>query len=658
MSGSANYQPHVDGLRAVAVLAVLLFHLGVGGFGGGFVGVDVFLVISGFLITRLIVSEVEQTGTFRFGAFYLRRIRRLAPALLATSAATLVAGALLFSPEMLARTGKETVAAILSVSNFRFWNEADYFDVSASTKPLLHTWSLSLEEQFYLLWPAFLVMLARSRAKRALPAVLAVLAVASLALNPMFANGAPAWMPRRLSAFDDGKSTIFFLLPFRVFEFAIGGLLVWCGGRKPARAWVADAGLVAGLAMIGVATALFDEEMLFPSFAALLPCVGAALAIHCGDRSRLHAILTNPACVGIGLISYSLYLVHWPLIVAWASVSGPLGSTEQLWIGALSLALGYASYRFVETPFRHRTITLKPVAFLAPALVALAVQVGASGGWPWRIQTEIAVDLSKGALEFHRAQYGGAGYGSGMIAGKGCPDIILVGDSHAKQYAEGLVREFAEPRGLTVHMQAGTSCLHMPGFVRTTKGIDWQDRLQKELDAIRAVIDGCEKKPTVVLAHSWLEQMKRSVPVSADGARLERPVTQDDIIDGLGRLKEFLGVDRLVVIGNVPLPRVRNIFEELTKPSLSRRYGLADLSTFAPREDVTAFNGALAAAAAANGTFAFIDPCAALCTADGCLAIDPSGELVYSDATHLSKFGSRKTVRDLAPRLAAGCGLE
>lgn len=659
MKGSAIYQPHVDGLRAVAVVVVLLFHLGVPGFDGGFVGVDVFLVISGFLITRLIVGEVEQTGTFRFAAFYERRIRRLAPALLATSAATLVAGAILFSPEMLARTARECIAAILSISNFRFWNEADYFDVSASAKPFLHTWSLSLEEQFYLLWPGLLVALSKKRSRRFLPVILAGIALASIAINPLFGTGAPSWISKLLpAAAEDGKTTIFFLLPFRVFEFAIGAMLVWCARSIPARGWSADAGLLAGLLMIGFATVRFGEAMLFPSFAGLVPCMGAALVIHCGGHSRLRGLLTNPVCVGIGLISYSLYLVHWPLVVTWGFVAGPIGPTDRLWISATSLVLAYASFRLVEMPFRQRTISLVPIAVAAPALVLLSLQIADSRGWPWRVRPEIEVDLSQAALEFHLSQYGGAGYKPGTILGEGCPDILLVGDSHAKQYAEGILRDFAGPRGLTVHLRAGNSCLHMPGFRRITKGADWQKRLDDELLAIRAVLSGCERKPTLVVAHSWLRQMERAVLVGDDGVQIERPITTTDLVEGLIRLKRECGVERMVVIGNVPLPRITNAFEELTKPSLSRRYRLADLSTFTLREDIVALNADLAAGAARTGAFVFIDPCSVLCEHGICTAIEPSGEFVYSDATHLSKYGSRKAIQGMADRLSRACGLE
>jgi peptidoglycan/LPS O-acetylase OafA/YrhL len=656
MADPTRYQAHVDGLRAIAVLVVLLFHLEIGGFWGGFVGVDVFLVISGYLITRLIVDEVASTGSFRYGNFYLRRIRRLAPALLAVSLATGLAGALLCSPEMLSRTAKEIIAGLLSYSNVRFWLEADYFDVSANTKPMLHTWSLSLEEQFYLLWPAFLVLLLRGKTRRVVPAFLAVVALGSLILNPLFARGAPTWMMPLLpgdlgEAAAEGKTTIFYLLPFRVFEFICGALLVWIVRWKPSQRWLADIGLGLGLVMIAASTVLFHEEMLFPSFAALVPCIGAALAIHCGDRSRIHGLLTNRVCVGIGLISYSLYLVHWPLIVLWRYITGTLSPIDQTAIIALSFCLAYASYRFVERPFRQRSLPLAPLAITASAIIAVALHIVLSHGWTWRIRPEIPLDLSHGGLEYRRTHFGGDGYERGMIAGSGAPDIILIGDSHAQHCAEGMVVELARPYSLALHMQAGRSCLHLPGIVRTTKGTDWRAAREAELEAVADVLASCATPPVVVVAHSWIGQMKRSV-----SERTNARVTVEEIVDGLVQLKERLGVQRLVVLGSVPLPRVRDLFEELTRPTLARRIQVADAAKFELRSDIIALNRALAEGAVRTGAYEFLDPFEALSEDGACLAIDDSGQLLFSDDTHLSKAGSRRLIAHFAARLASLVG--
>ena len=226
-----KYRSDIDGLRAIAVLAVLFFHLEIPYFGGGFVGVDIFFVISGFLITRLIKGEIDNTGSFDFKRFYVRRIRRLFPALFVTLLSTAIVSAFVFSPSHLERFGGALSSALLSVSNFYFWLESDYFDLSAILKPLLHTWSLSIEEQFYLIWPVSLFFLIKLKKKWVAPFVLLFATLVSLYLNFVFADGNVQLINQYVPFLEDkinhGRSTIFFLMPFRIFEFAIGGLLVW-----------------------------------------------------------------------------------------------------------------------------------------------------------------------------------------------------------------------------------------------------------------------------------------------------------------------------------------------------------------------------------------------------------------------------------------------
>ncbi len=655
-SRNANYLPHVDGLRAVAVAVVLLFHLGVGGFRGGFVGVDVFLVISGFLITRLIRDEIAATGSFRFGAFYLRRVRRLAPALLVASLATFAACATAFSPGMLARTAAELVAAVASVSNVHFWLAADYFDVSAATRPLLHTWSLSVEEQFYLVWPALLLALGRQSGVGRLPWALLAIGVASLALNPAFADGAPGWMARWLpEAAGDGKSTVFYLLPFRVFEFTVGGWLALALPAPAASGWRAEAACGLGVVAIGAAVAVFDDGMLFPSFAGLLPCAGAVLVIRHGAVARLGGWLASAPMVHLGRISYSVYLWHWPVIVVAQYLTGPSGPFGVAAAAAASLLLGHLSWRFVESPFRERRLPLWPVAIAAVAAIALGLHA-ARDGWSWRVTPAIAESVAGDPAAHHRREYGGAGYRNGPADGAGPADFLLVGDSHGKQYAEGLVREVAAARGLRVGLEAGTSCLHLPGFVRRTAGQDWAALRERQLGVIRDRLASAAPQPVVVLGQAWITQADRSALVDEQGRLVERAITPDDVVAGLVRLRASCGIHRLVVVGQAPRPPHADLYEELTRPEWSRRIEAASVRTFPCSAEVVAWNAALRAGAERTGAYEFLDPVEALSEDGACLAIDGDGRLVYSDFSdysHLSKAGSRRVMRAFAARLAA-----
>ena len=393
------YQSHVDGLRAWAVVSVLLFHLSVDGFSGGFVGVDVFFVISGFLITRLIRVEIEKNGTFSFKNFYLRRVRRLLPAYLLTLTLTSITAAFVFSPAHLDRFGVALSASVISVSNFYFWFEADYFDVSAQIKPLLHTWTLGVEEQFYLMWPLFLVLLFKLGDRRWVPVFLIFIVAISLYLNLIFGDGEVSlishFFPRYgATLISNGKSTIFFLLPFRLFEFVIGALLVWICSLKIEHRAINELLFWLGMAMVLYAIVFFDETMLFPSYFALIPCLGAAFLIYSGDRAHFSAIFENRLSVSIGLISYSLYLVHWPIVVFWQYVKEPvaLGFLDKLGIVLFSFLLAFISYYFVEKPFRKKGFSIgikkwKIAIPLCMVLFGIGLHMKVTGGWPFPIVT-------------------------------------------------------------------------------------------------------------------------------------------------------------------------------------------------------------------------------------------------------------------------------
>jgi len=347
MSESSNphYRPDIDGLRAVAVVAVVLFHAGLAGVGGGFAGVDVFFVISGFLITSIIRREQEK-GTFTLAGFYERRARRILPALFGVLLFCLIAGPLLMRPWDLADLGRSMKYALGSVSNIFFSRvTTDYFGADVETMPLLHTWSLGVEEQFYIVIPLLMLLLARGPQRdRMRRTVFITVAVASLAWS--------AWLVQR------DRSLCFYLLPSRAWELALGGILA----LFPAPAMPAAARNIlsaAGLLMILASIGFYSAATPFPGPSALLPCAGTALVIFAGTGGANAAgrLLGSRPFVFVGLISYSLYLWHWPLFtlathLKLRSDSWPAWITPALVV--LSFVLGWLSWRFVETPFRRR----------------------------------------------------------------------------------------------------------------------------------------------------------------------------------------------------------------------------------------------------------------------------------------------------------------
>jgi peptidoglycan/LPS O-acetylase OafA/YrhL len=648
-----RYRADIDGLRAIAVVSVLLFHLDLAVTPGGFAGVDIFFVISGFLITGLIHGEIEETGTFRFGAFYLRRIRRLFPALFATLLMTALAAAFLLSPAHLQGFGSSLAAALGSVSNIFFWAEADYFDQSARAKPLLHTWSLSVEEQFYLLWPLLLLGLQKGRWARRAPAVIAFLGLLSLAANFPVGKGAGGdWN-------EDGHASIFYLLPFRAFEFAIGGLMVWTTAKRIS--WPARDNLlfVSGLALIAYAVLTFHSEMLFPSWRALVPCTGAALIIYAGDRASFAAILRLKPVVWIGLISYSLYLVHWPLIVFWQYVGGDLGLGDRVAIVVISLLLGWASYRGIEQPFRTRKFEIARPAWRHAAIAgclaitALGLHMRLHDGWAWRAPpSPVKFDYVGDAANFHRTFYGGSGYPSyGPVQTDRKPDIVLVGDSHGKHYAEGLWQVVAKRHDLALYVSAGTSCFHLPGFTRITPGQDWDRACRDALERALSYID-TGKTPIVVVSHSWLSQASRGALLDSHGKRTGVAVDAGDIVAGILALKSRIGNSPLVVIGEVPRSG-ENLYDVLTRPRPPFMPAADPLRYLVTRADPERrkFNSQLRNAADRTGRFIFLDPYDLLCDRDACRNTSRDNHLVYSDNGHLSKYGSVELIEGFLPAL-------
>lgn len=344
-----EYRPEIDGLRALAVLPVVLFHAGFEHFGGGFVGVDVFFVISGYLITSIIISDLKRTE-FSIAYFYERRARRILPALFVVMAACVVPAWLLFPNHDLASFGKSLISVSTFTSNFLFWFETGYFETASELKPLLHTWSLAVEEQYYLVAPVLVLAMWRF-GLRTIVLTFSGLLFLSLAAAEAFVRSAP--------------EATFFLPHTRFWELMIGGLgaiISMRVGDSLRSSWASFLGLL--LILAGVF--LYSKETPFPGVSALVPTLGAALVLVCGTTGTFAArILGLRPFVSVGLISYSVYLWHQP-VFAFArmlSVSDPepwiMG-----WLVALSLFLGYLSWRLVEQPFRSRAFISKRALIL------------------------------------------------------------------------------------------------------------------------------------------------------------------------------------------------------------------------------------------------------------------------------------------------------
>ncbi len=429
---ASNYRPDIDGLRAIAVLGVVLYHFGAPGLPGGFLGVDVFFVISGYLIVGLIRREVEETGAFRFRHFYLRRVRRLFPALAATMLLAAAAAVVILSPPHLEQFGQELIAATLSVSNIYFKAQVGYFDIDSQFKALLHTWSLSVEEQFYLFAPLLCVRVMRWGKDRLL-FLLAGLSVITLILAEL----------------QHGRMSAFYLAPFRIFEFSFGALLLWLPERWPRSRPAQEGIFVLGLVLVASSFHFLTTESRLPGLATMLPVGGALLAIQAGRAPSSGWLVRNPLSVGIGRISYSLYLVHWPILILAAYLTfDPLTAAQRALLFGLSMVLAVLLHLLVERPLRRpRTSAeggnhsfLRAAAAVALGCVLLGGAMALGGGWTWRLSPEgakLAASPGRPIALQDECQYVQEQIDDALqtkfdaCAKKRGPSVIVFGDSHA-----------------------------------------------------------------------------------------------------------------------------------------------------------------------------------------------------------------------------------
>jgi peptidoglycan/LPS O-acetylase OafA/YrhL len=370
-SNHNRYRPEIDGLRALAVLPVILFHAGFKWFSGGYIGVDIFFVISGYLITTIILKEKTE-GTFSITGFYERRARRILPALFFIMFACLIPAWLWMVPHQLEHFSKSIVSVVLFISNIFFWRTSGYFDDAAEEKPLLHTWSLGVEEQYYLFFPILVILLWRVGVKR-LTGIVFILALMSLALSEW------GWRYKPMASF--------YLLFTRAWELLIGSLLAFAVFNKPlyerAGRITSEILSTVGLALIVISLLIFDKSTPFPSLYALLPTGGAALILgYANENTVVARLLSLKWIAGIGLISYSAYLWHQPLFsFARILTLNELSKIMYFVLISVTVLLAYFTWKYIETPFRKKEyLQKKGHIFLFSILISLSfVMLGGFG---------------------------------------------------------------------------------------------------------------------------------------------------------------------------------------------------------------------------------------------------------------------------------------
>jgi peptidoglycan/LPS O-acetylase OafA/YrhL len=612
--GHMKYRPDIDGLRAVAVVSVIFYHARLTLVSGGFVGVDIFFVISGFLITSILMQEMER-GRFSILSFYDRRIRRIFPALFAVLSFVAITGCLIFPDRQLKELSDALVATVLFASNILFWRRYGYFNESASTQPVIHTWSLAVEEQFYIVFPILLFALFRWFRRRDLIAILIIAALVSLAGSEWAAYRFP--------------KMAFYLAPFRAWELLLGSLVA-LGFFPPIRAqWFRETMALAGAGCIVWSIFLFTSRTVFPGFNALVPCIGTALIIHSGRHgsSKISRCLSFGPVVFVGLISYSLYLWHWPLFVfAQLYNFGDLSITQVYGVIALTFVLAALTWRYIESPFRRKQLFAEKTALFRAATIAIALGllIGTAGhatrGWAARLPPDARRlesaegNFNKRRNECHNSDLRVTSYEQKCVYGTPgiVPHYAIWGDSHAAELVTAL-GDIAAAHGQAILQISYSNCAPSFGDEAPT-GI----RCRDHNNAVFRKLAADRSKQLVFLNSRYTEDF------SEDGFRA--------VVEGLRAAGK-----KVVVV--YPFPSADNSVPVLLTSAVMRGRDPRTLSI-----SYVKYKKEKAKA------FAFLDslprditriyPHQRLCTETGCAMME-DGIPLYFDSNHISIAGAK-----------------
>ena len=609
---SPQYRPDIDGLRAIAVISVVLFHADFALASGGFIGVDIFFVISGYLISSILLREFP-AGWRGLGQFYERRARRIIPAITAMVIAVVIGGVLLFPPNQLILTAKAVLATQLFGANFYFWQTAGYFAPESALNPLTHMWSLGVEEQFYLIFPICLwgttTFFSRFRL-----AIIITIAVLSFALS--------WWL-----TFNHPPSA-FYLLPARAWELLLGSALALTGGRWTLPQSYRQVMGATGAVLIVAGLAVIDRKTPFPGVYALLPAFGTAalLAAGGGVGSAVTRLLSSSSLVAIGLRSYSIYLWHWPVLVWTKTWTGDINPGPWSVTAAIlcALLLAEISYRLIERPFRERgRIALSSIVYGFAAtsifLAAWSVAIVGQQGMPWRFSQQVVqLDADANAYSAQSMKCFGDSSLESFATIKACKlgavqqrlDFVLWGDSHAGAIAPA-ISKLAQDRGRSGYLAAMSSCPPFQLYRTRTPATNAETCEQNNRDVLHKIL-ASNTIQTVFLFASWQRYYDEDA---------------DYMVDSIVRLSAALklgGKTVLLIHGmprpDIPVPWTLARYKAAGKPQLVLPRPIEPWLT-----SVTTNSGIITA-----------NLSNALCTADAC-ALSRNGRALYVDGSHLSQ---------------------
>lgn len=673
-NSNISYRQDIDGLRAIAVLSVLFFHLNNNFLSGGFVGVDIFFVISGFLITKILIKDIENNN-FSFSLFYIKRVRRIFPVLFVVLFACLIMATLTLTAEDFKWFAKTLKYASLQISNILFQRQVGYFDPEFEGMPLLHTWSLGVEEQFYLIWPVMLLLLFKFKKCKNIPFYgLITISIISLLLSQYLIN-------------TDHQRVAFFSLPSRLWELGLGGMLAFNKIKRPENNKINEILGVAGLILISFSIFTIKSDS-FPGLMALLPCLGAGLVIFSGDKEKTTVtakILSNKILVFIGLISYSLYLWHWPIIIFYKEYTGQvnLSAIAAIFISFASIFISYFSWKFIENPFRKRKQLKEESSFYLiigrtknkikqcrvnlynPIIIALILIISFAvisknikkTGWEWRM-SELGDDslntinsISESDCIKKRDKDGYLILNKCIIGdNKEAPEVFLLGDSHAQHYVTSVI-DWAKRKNLTVLLHSGGGC--PPIFDIKIEDrlpcIDTQKRIREDL---RNNVDSVKY---VFMAARWSLYMNDSIPkfllndINSEKSTSSLEVAKRIFDLHLQKTLQIIGKKKIILLGEVPSSPNNSFIQQFKKKSRLFIYKkfphysedkMHDISTKKDYElKVGYINEVMNKASVTNKNVTFFDPTDYFCDDKFCFYKNKNSKLLYKDDNHLNING-------------------
>lgn len=655
------YRPDIDGIRALAVLPIVIFHAFPGAIRGGFAGVDIFFVISGYLITGIILGGIDGAG-FSFADFYERRMRRIFPGLLIVLVACYAFGWFALLADEYARLGKHIAGAAVFALNFILAGEAGYFDVSASAKPLLHLWSLAVEEQFYLVWPAILVAVVRLRLS-----VLGTIIVAAL-----FSFGANIALALHAPVED------FYLPVTRAWELMAGALLLVLTDARPSNRGVVagilarwpNACALAGLGAIGVSLFGPAGNYAYPGWWGVLPVLGTLLLIGAGPGAQINRVaLAHPVAVWFGLISYPLYLWHWPLLSYLTIVDTAQPEPVLRWAALIaSVALAWLTYRLVERPIRHSRGHAVPVVLFALLLTIgyIGYATFAAQGLTGRLGHGLAFRFGPEYTELVNSIEVGKDYGAHRVAAcdhseasdefcqqdtQGPANAVVLGDSHARMLFPGLVRNASTDMSWMLLSKNGCSPLFgmqtNPAYIQAAGSdvADCERFLRAAIDRIKG--DDAIK---VVLISAAVRILNSQLTASDEQARRsEIAALADKMLHTVADL-ESAGKRVALLIDNPWLAEPKDCFPNRFWTMEARR-AACSMAARDYAAKVADYLGMVREVAAADPRLQIIDETPALCP-DGTCSVMLSGKSLYSFSDHLSDYGNDVVGRKVVAALA------